>query len=133
MARLAGVALLVLPNLAGVLHWKEACVQQVASQCCVHESVAVLLLEKHQGSAESACQAWARSPQGVLAFSVPFFILYSSCSRGGLLCKTPLARLLLEDQAYTFRPGLQSQGAVALPSSRQPPPPNPPQRQSTRC
>ena len=60
------VPVLILPDLGAVLSWRQECVQQIASQCCVHESVAVLLLGAHQGSAESACEAWAHSPQGVL-------------------------------------------------------------------
>ena len=55
---------MILPDLKAVLQWQQDCVQQIASQCCVHESVAVLLMDKHQGSAANACTAWANSPQG---------------------------------------------------------------------
>ena len=56
---------MILPDLKAVLQWRQDCVQQITSQCCVHESVAVLLLDKHQGSAANACTAWANRPQGI--------------------------------------------------------------------
>lgn len=59
---------MILPDLKAVLQWRQDCVQQIASQCCVHESVAVLLMDKHQGSAANACTAWANSPQGSISW-----------------------------------------------------------------
>lgn len=77
--------LLILPDLKAVLQWRQECVQQIASQCCVHESVAVLLLDRHQGGAEKACTAWSCNPQGNIRAmhraSEPLHV-WSVCMRG---------------------------------------------------
>lgn len=57
--------LLILPDLMSVLQWRQECIQQMASQCCVHESVASLLLDRHQGNADRAYKSWENSHQGI--------------------------------------------------------------------
>lgn len=53
-----------LPDLSAVLRHRGDAVQRVITECSVHESTAVMLLNAHQGHADVACRAAFLEPIG---------------------------------------------------------------------
>ncbi len=56
--------LIFLPDLSAVLQHRGDAVQHVITECSVHESTAVMLLNAHQGNADAACRAVFLEPIG---------------------------------------------------------------------
>ncbi|DBA82555.1 TPA: hypothetical protein ACH3X2_000769 [Trebouxia sp. C0005] len=58
--------LIFLPDLNAVLQYRGDAVQRVITECSVHESTAIMLLNAHQGNADAACRALFLEPIGAL-------------------------------------------------------------------
>jgi len=56
--------LIFLPDLSAVLQHRGDAVQRVMTECGVHESTAVMLLNAHQGNADATCRAVFLEPIG---------------------------------------------------------------------
>ena len=56
--------LIFLPDLNAVLQYRGDAVQRVITECSVHESTAIMLLNAHQGNADAACRALFLEPIG---------------------------------------------------------------------
>jgi len=63
-ARWQADALVFLPNLETVLLHRNSAVHQVMAECSVDESVASMLLNRHQGNVLAASRAWSQQHMG---------------------------------------------------------------------